>query len=105
MRYGRSGIEAELNDELTGQATDLGVQTWVDQLLGRRPKGADVKLTLVPAVQKVAQQSLHGHDGRHRGARSHDRRADRLGLRADLRPGKTLEDEWARLSKDPARRC
>ncbi len=29
--YGRSGIESELNDELTGQATDLGAQSWVVQ--------------------------------------------------------------------------
>ena len=63
VRYGRSGIEAQLNDELTGQSTDLGVQNWVDKLLGRKPKGADVKLTLVPAVQKVAQQELQGQKG------------------------------------------
>ena len=35
-----------MNDYLTGQATDLGVQSWIDRLLGRRPSGADVKLTL-----------------------------------------------------------
>ena len=63
VRYGRSGIEAQLNDELTGQATYLGVQSWVDRLLGRRPKGANVKLTLVPAVQRVAQQELRGLKG------------------------------------------
>ncbi len=63
VQYGRSGIEAQLNDELTGQASDLGVQNWVDKLLGRRPKGADVKLTLVPAVQKAAQQELQGQKG------------------------------------------
>ena len=63
VQYGRSGIEAQLNDDLTGQASDLGVQNWVDKLLGRRPTGADVKLTLVPAVQKVAQQELQGQKG------------------------------------------
>ncbi len=63
VRYGRSGIEAQLNDELTGQATYLGVQSWVDRLLGRRPKGANVKLTLVPAVQKIAQEELQGLKG------------------------------------------
>ena len=26
MQYGRSGIESQLNDQLTGQASDLGVQ-------------------------------------------------------------------------------
>jgi peptidoglycan glycosyltransferase len=63
VRYGRTGIEAQLNDELTGQASDLGVQNWVDKLLGRRPRGADVKLTLVPAVQKIAQSELRGQKG------------------------------------------
>jgi peptidoglycan glycosyltransferase len=63
VRYGRSGIEAELNDELTGQASDLGVQNWVDRILGRKPKGATVKLTLVPAVQKAAQTALAGKKG------------------------------------------
>lgn len=63
VRYGRSGIEAQLNDELTGQASDLGVQNWVDKLLGRRPKGANLKLTLVPAVQRTAQQQLRHQKG------------------------------------------
>jgi penicillin-binding protein A len=63
VRYGRSGIEAQLNDELTGQGTDLGVQNWVDKLLGRRPKGANIKLTIVPDVQKIAQSELRGQKG------------------------------------------
>jgi cell division protein FtsI/penicillin-binding protein 2 len=73
--YGRTGIEETMNDVLTGTASDLGVQTWVDRLLGRKPKGADVKLTLVPAVQKVAQRKLYGQVG-----------ADRFGLGAELQP-------------------
>ena len=63
VRYGRSGIEEQLNDDLTGQSTDLGVQNWVDRLLGRKPKGATVKLTIVPAVQKEAQKVLSGQKG------------------------------------------
>jgi peptidoglycan glycosyltransferase len=62
-RYGRSGIEKQLNGELTGQTAALGLENWVDRLLGRRPVGADVKLTLVPAVQKAAQQALRGQKG------------------------------------------
>ena len=42
LRYGRSGVEAAMNDYLTGQSTNLGVQSWVDKLLGRRPQGASV---------------------------------------------------------------
>jgi peptidoglycan glycosyltransferase len=100
VRYGRSGIEAELNDVLTGQATDLGVRSWVDRLLGRRPRGANVKLTLVPAVQKVAQQSLYGMTG---AVVALDPRSGALIAMASA-PSydpKSLEDEWARLSKDP----
>lgn len=63
VRYGRSGVEAAMNDALTGQAGDLGIQSWVDRLLGRRPEGAAVKLTIVPAVQRVAQESLVGMKG------------------------------------------
>jgi peptidoglycan glycosyltransferase len=63
VRYGRSGVEAQLNDVLTGEASDLGVQNWIDKLLGRRPKGADIKLTLVTSVQKAAQQQLKGKKG------------------------------------------
>ena len=99
VRYGRSGIEEQLNDELTGQATDLGVQSWVDKVLGRRPKGADVKLTLVPAVQEVAQEELQGLTGAivvldpKTGALIASASAPTYDL-ADL------EDQWPRLSTD-----
>lgn len=63
VRYGRTGIEAQMNDELLGKAPELGVQNWLDQLLGRRPQGADVVTTLVPDVQRVAQQALGGKHG------------------------------------------
>ncbi len=62
-RYGRSGLEREYNPELTGQANELSVEHWVDRLLGRKPQGADVRLTLVPEVQKTAQQALGGQTG------------------------------------------
>jgi penicillin-binding protein A len=101
VQYGRSGIEAQLNDELTGQSADLGVQNWVDKLLGRRPKGADVKLTLVPSVQKVAQQSLQGQKG---AIVVLDPKTGALIASASAPtydPGR-LDGRWARLSKDPA---
>ena len=99
VRYGRSGIEAQLNDELTGQATDLGVQSWVDRVLGRRPKGADVKLTLVPAVQKVAQQELQGLTG---AIVALDPKTGALiaSASAPTFDPANLEDQWPRLSSD-----
>ena len=99
MTYGRSGIEAQLNDELTGQSTDLGVQNWVDKLLGRRPQGADVKLTLVPGVQKVAQQELQGKQG---AIVVLDPKTGALiaSASAPTYDPANLEAQWARLSKD-----
>ena len=99
VRYGRSGIEAQLNDELTGQASDLGVQNWVDKLLGRRPKGADVRLTLVPAVQKVAQSELQGQKG---AIVVLDPTTGALiaSASAPTYDPANLEDRWAELSKD-----
>ena len=99
VRYGRSGIEAQLNDALTGQATDLGVQSWVDRVLGRRPQGADVKLTLVPAVQKVAQQELRGLKG---AIVVLDPKTGALiaSASAPSYDPANLEDQWPRLSTD-----
>ncbi len=63
VRYGRSGLEQEYNAELTGRTSDLSVEHWLDRLLGRRPDGATVKLTVVPAVQRTAQQALGAQTG------------------------------------------
>lgn len=62
-RYGRSGLEREYNAELTGQTHRLDVAHWVDRLLGRKPAGADVRLTLVPRVQRAAQEALGAQTG------------------------------------------
>ena len=101
VRYGRSGIEAQLNDQLTGQASDLGLQSWVDKLLGRKPKGADLKLTLVPAVQKVAQSELQGQKG---AIVVLDPKTGALiaSASAPTYDPAHLDDRWATLSKDPS---
>jgi peptidoglycan glycosyltransferase len=99
VRYGRSGIESQYNDQLTGQSTDLGVQNWVDKLLGRRPTGANLKLTLAPDVQKVAQQELQGQKG---AIVVLDPKTGALiaSASAPTYDPANLEDQWARLSKD-----
>lgn len=99
VRYGRSGIEAQFNDQLTGQSSDLGVQNWVDKVLGRRPKGASLKLTIVPGVQKVAQQQLQGKKG---AIVLLDPKTGALiaSASAPTYDPANLEDQWARLSKD-----
>jgi len=60
-RYGQSGIEASLNGYLSG--ADAGTQGLIDRLLGRHTPGANVRLTIVPAVQKVAQSALGSQIG------------------------------------------
>jgi peptidoglycan glycosyltransferase len=58
VQYGTSGIEQSMDPYLSGTSPKLGPRTWLDRILGKPPRGANVKLTLVPAVQKVAQQAL-----------------------------------------------
>jgi peptidoglycan glycosyltransferase len=99
VRYGRSGIEAQFNGALTGQASDLGVQNWVDQVLGRRPQGADLRLTIVPAVQRIAQSELQGQKG---AVVALDPTTGALiaSASAPTYDPARLEDRWPALSKD-----
>ena len=60
-RYGQTGIERSMNAYLSG--ANVGAQGAIDRLLGRHTPGANVRLTIVPAVQKVAQQELGGQLG------------------------------------------
>ncbi len=60
-RYGQTGIEAAMNTYLSG--ADVGTSGLIDRLLGRHSPGANVRLTIVPAVQKVAQSALGGQVG------------------------------------------
>ena len=99
LRYGRTGVEAAMNDYLTGQTTDLGVQSWVDKLLGRRTQGASVKLTLVPAIQKAAQKALTGQRG---AIIALDPKTGAViaAASAPTYDPANLDDQWARLSTD-----
>jgi penicillin-binding protein A len=100
VRYGRSGIEEEMNDELLGRAPELGVQNWLDQLLGRRPQGADVVTTLVPQVQRAAQQALAGKKGAIV-VLDPGTGAVIANASAPSYEAATLEEQWRSLSKDP----
>jgi peptidoglycan glycosyltransferase len=61
VRYGLTGIESSMNAYLSG--ADLGTQGLIDRVLGRHSPGANVRLTIVPAVQKVAQTALGSQVG------------------------------------------
>ncbi|KAB3519152.1 penicillin-binding protein 2 [Corynebacterium sp. zg254] len=64
-RYGAAGVELSQNSILTGEDPSLfAARTW-DQLTGKKVAGANVDLTLVPAVQQVAYDQLanNGYSG------------------------------------------
>ncbi len=57
-RYGPTGLERTYNDVLSGDAPDLIVDRLSDLITGRDPRGGNIELTIVPAVQKAAYQGL-----------------------------------------------
>ena len=59
---GSTGIEKFRSSELNGQ-TDTGVQSILDQLQGRKPRGQKVVTSLDPKAQRVAVQALGEHQG------------------------------------------
>jgi peptidoglycan glycosyltransferase len=60
-RVGRAGLEQSRNDDLTG-ATN-GVETFFDQLTGKKRVGRDVITLLDPKVQQAALNGLAGRKG------------------------------------------
>lgn len=64
-QYGASGMEASQNSVLNGTDDSLFSSRWLDTLTGKDPVGANLELTLDPAVQQVAYQQLvaNGYDG------------------------------------------
>lgn len=101
VRYGRSGIELSMNDYLTGSSTARGWQGIVDDALGRRQRGANVRLTIAPAVQKAAQDALGTTRG---GIVVLDPKTGAVIAAAsspDYDPA-TLESDWKRLRGDKA---
>jgi len=62
--FGRTGLEREANDVLTGRADALFWSRLQDLLAGRKPQGSAVETTILPAAQKAAFEAL----GKQRGA-------------------------------------
>lgn len=63
LRYGRAGVERVYNEELSGQSGILGLTNYWDQVVGNAHRGADLKLTINMAVQRVAAEALGGRKG------------------------------------------
>ncbi len=58
LRYGPTGLERLQNDLLSGDDPALWVGRLSDLITGRDPKGGNVQLSVVPAVQKAAYDGL-----------------------------------------------
>ncbi len=59
---GSSGLEHYRSSELNGQ-TGTNLQTILDQLQGKEPRGEKILTTLDPRAQQVANAALAGHRG------------------------------------------
>lgn len=60
---GRTGLEAAYNDVLTGAPSEVLAQNLTELLIGRDPRGNQVRLTIDPAVQQAAAEALAGRTG------------------------------------------
>jgi penicillin-binding protein A len=59
----RSGLEAAMNEELTGRPTEVVAQNLGEFLGSRDRAGNAVELTIVPAAQQAARTALAGREG------------------------------------------
>jgi penicillin-binding protein A len=59
---GSAGLERYRNEELAGR-TGTNLQSVLDQLQGREPRGEKVITTLQPRAQRVAREQLGEHEG------------------------------------------
>jgi peptidoglycan glycosyltransferase len=60
--FGSTGLERYRNSDLNGQSS-TNLQTILNQLQGRKPRGDKVVTTLDPRAQQVAVAALAGHEG------------------------------------------
>lgn len=56
--YGQTGLEHSQNSYLTGTADEVELVNLVDTLTGKEKRGADLKLTINPGVQRIALGEL-----------------------------------------------
>ncbi|MDO8736687.1 MAG: penicillin-binding protein 2 [Thermoleophilia bacterium] len=56
--YGQVGLEHSQNSWLTGTADEVELVNLVDTLTGKQKRGADLKLTIDPGVQRIALGEL-----------------------------------------------
>lgn len=63
LRYGKDGLEASYDDELTGHDGNNPFLRWENELLDRPQEGLDLALTLDVDLQRTAHELLNGRPG------------------------------------------
>jgi peptidoglycan glycosyltransferase len=63
LRYGATGLEAAFADELSGTGGPGALRRELDRLLGRPPRGLDLRLSLDLDLQRLAFDLLAGRPG------------------------------------------
>lgn len=63
LYYGRTGIERQYDQVLSGQDDSLFIRRVSDLVTGREPEGATVRLTIRPELQRLAAQQLGDRRG------------------------------------------
>jgi peptidoglycan glycosyltransferase len=106
--FGRGELEQSYNQYLTGRADELFPQRFVDQILGRDPRGASLVLTIDPVLQRAAQQGLGDRAGAV--AAINPQTGEVLALVANpsydpnvlsSHDGRTVRAAWKQLNADP----
>jgi penicillin-binding protein A len=106
--FGRSELEQSYNDELSGRAPEVALQTFVDEVLGRDRRGASLVLTIDPQLQQAAAAGLGERQGAV--AAINPQTGEVLALVANpsfdpnvlsSHDGKAIRKAWNRLNADP----
>lgn len=106
--FGRAELEQSYNDLLSGRAPEVALQTFVDEVLGRDRRGASLVLTIDPALQQTAAESLGDRPGAVAAVNPQTGEVLALVANPSFDPnvlsshnGKTIRNAWKRLNEDP----
>src|ERR687891_275207 len=106
--FGRAELEQTYNDELSGRAPEVALQTFVDEVLGRDRRGASLVLTIDPHLQQTAASGLGDRPGAV--AAINPQTGEVLALVANpsydpnvlySHDGRAVRDAWKQLNADP----
>jgi penicillin-binding protein A len=106
--FGRSELEQSYNEYLAGRAAELFPERFVDQILGRDPRGASIVLSIDPVLQRAASRALAGRAGAVAAVNPQTGEVLALVSNPTYDPnvlsshnGETIRDAWRQLNRDP----